>query len=197
MGCQEGILNFHRSKWAAPKLIALVTTVAIASAWWLGRSESLFHDDRGNGVVIYADDFVKTGKWVFDCSNSRLISREPLPAPTEELRAFGKITSVINILVHGAQDKAEAFKFIDSLESSDYKGLRYLYSGLDEQSELRFHTFYLLKAHAGRTWVAEITQALWRGGTEFYASAKPYDAVTYVDHEKALKAAAVSCPKPQ
>lgn len=197
MECQEAILNSRPNKTTRSIFIVLVAVMIISGGWWILRSKSTYYLDLGNGVVIYADNFVETGKWVFDCSGSRLVSREPLPVPWQELKRTGKITQVINILAVGAEQKAEALKFIDSLDTKDYEGLRYLYSGLDEKSELRYHTFYLLKEHGGRTWVAELTHVISRSGNRFFAAAKPYDATTYVDHEKALKVAAASCPQPQ
>ncbi|MOA15847.1 hypothetical protein D3C78_1360300 [compost metagenome] len=79
-----------------------------------------------------------------------------------------------------------------------YKGLRYLYSGLDESSKLRYHTFYLLARHAGRSWAMEVDQSIgYDGKSRFKITAAPYDPETYVDHAKALQAAAKSCPAPQ
>ena len=53
---------------------------------------SVYKKELGNGVVIYADDYVRSGRWVFDCKYSRLVSREILPAPLAELGASGEIS---------------------------------------------------------------------------------------------------------
>ncbi|QXH49672.1 hypothetical protein KSS94_17155 [Pseudomonas fakonensis] len=191
-------LNSRHSKASKIKLIAVTATVLLIGVWWLSHPPTTFKTDLGNGVVIYADDYVKTGKWVYDCGYTRLVSREPLPVPMKELAAAGKISWVINTFPIDKAEKAEALKVIEALDAKDYQGLVYVYSGLDEESEIRHHKFRLLKEHAGRTWVAEITQVVGRkGDRQFYAAAAPYDEATYVDYNKALNAAAVSCPQPQ
>ena len=160
---------------------------------------SIYKTDMGNGVVIYADDYVKTGHWVFDCDYSRLISRNPIPAPVAEISAT-KEFKIGNMYELNETDKALAMKTIRDLEKTPnwHTGLRYLYSGLDENSDLRHHSFYLLTRDSSRTWVVELDQSIYYDGkSRFTISAKPYDLETYLDHDKALKAAAKSCPAPQ
>jgi hypothetical protein len=159
---------------------------------------SVFKKDLGNGVVIYADDYVKTGLWVFDCEYRRLISREPLPVPIAELVNSEKLT-VQNTYALNEVDEASAKEAIREITkvSNWYQELRYLYSALGESSELNVHTFYLITRYDGRLWAVEIDQSIRYDGSHFNASAKPYDPETYVDYEKALQAAAQSCPVPQ
>jgi hypothetical protein len=88
---------------------------------------SAYKKDLGNGVAIYADDYVKTGNWVFDCEYRRLISRDPLPVPTKEISstksfATGKMYDLSDT------DKSLAKEVIrDLIKKPDwYMGLRHL-----------------------------------------------------------------------
>ncbi|WP_369989441.1 hypothetical protein [Pseudomonas xanthosomatis] len=160
---------------------------------------SVYKKDRGNGVVIYADDYVKSGIWVFDCRYSRLISRHPLPAPLAELEQANTLTigSTYDL------DKREniiakaAIKAITAVPGW-YKNLRYLYSGLNENSRLTMHVFDFLAEYEGRQWAFIVWQHV-RSSNEshFKIVAKPYDPDTYMDYAKALETAARSCPVPQ
>jgi hypothetical protein len=160
---------------------------------------SVYNRDFGNGVVVYADDFVKSGKWVFDCSNSRLISRQPLPAPIAELQKYGRL-SVDDMYylddVHRKQAK-EAIRAITGNEAW-YKKLRYRYSSLSESSDLNLHIFDLLAWHDGRLWALKVWQWIDGGvGSRFDISAELFDPETYMDYARSLQAAAKSCPVPQ
>ncbi|MCY1308376.1 hypothetical protein D9M70_583820 [compost metagenome] len=149
--------------------------------------------------MIYADDYVKTGHWVFDCKYRRLISREPLPAPSDEIYAAGKLTIGNMYSLNGADEKLakEAIRAIVGMPDW-HKELRYLYSVLNDYSEVDSHVFYLLANHAGRKWALEIDQSIgYDGISSFKVTAEPYDSETYVDYAKALQAAAKSCPAPQ
>ena len=160
---------------------------------------SVYKQDYGNGVVVYADDFVKTGKWVFDCSNSRLISRQPLPAPLAELEESGDLT-IGRMYSLSDADEAQAKEAIRAITRIDgwYKKLSYRYSGLSENSNLDLHIFDLLARHDGRRWALNVWQWLdSRNGSSFKINAEPYDPETYMDHAKLLQAAAKSCPVPQ
>jgi hypothetical protein len=78
---REATLIFYQSKklWLlATMLLPLILT---ATHYGLTIMTSIYKRDFGNGIVVYADKFVKTGEWVFDCSSSRLINRQPLPPP--------------------------------------------------------------------------------------------------------------------
>lgn len=157
---------------------------------------SVYKKDLGNGVVIYADDYVKTGNWVFDCEYRRLISRDPLPVPTKE------ISSAINYTIGNMYDLNDTDKALgkdairELMRNPDwYKGLSYLYSGLDESSDLRYHSYYLFTKHLGRTWPIELDQSIgYDGKSEFQITARPYDPKTYVNYRTALLDAANSCP---
>ncbi|AZC67582.1 hypothetical protein [Pseudomonas chlororaphis] len=192
-------MSFYRTKgfWIAFAIFSPL--LLIAANYGFKLMTSVYKKDLGNGVVIYADDYVKSGRWVFDCEYRRLISREPLPAPLAELDAVGKLT-IGNMYALSEADQALAMEAIKAIAGIPdwYKELRYLYSGLDEYSDLRYHTFYLLAKHTGRTWVVEVDQSIgYDGKSSFKVTAAPYDPETYMDHTKALQAAAKSCPAPQ
>jgi hypothetical protein len=160
---------------------------------------SIYKQDFGNGVIIYADEYVRTGDWVFDCKNSRLISRIPLPVPLAELESAKKFTTG-NLFYLKDTDKQPAKDALKEItETRDwYKNLRHLYSALDEDSNLNSHMFYMITSYAGRKWAVEVDQLIdYVGSSRFKIYATPYDVETYVDYAKALKAAANSCPKPQ
>ncbi|MFS2159815.1 hypothetical protein ACCD10_21030 [Pseudomonas sp. Pseusp122] len=160
---------------------------------------SVYKTDLGNGVIIYADDYVKTGQWVFDCRYSRLISRKPLPAPIAELKESGRLT-IGNMYALSDADEALAKEVIRAITKIDgwYEKLRYRYSALDESSNLTVHDFDLLGLHDGRLWALVVSQSLnYRNRSSFKVTAEPYDPETYMDHARMLQAAAKSCPVPQ
>lgn len=191
-------MSFYRSRgfW-----IALIITplLLIAANHGIKFMTSIYKSDLGNGVVIYADDYVKSGKWVFDCKYRRLISRQPLPIPTMEMEnsgalKFGKMYAL------SEADKVLAMEILRATVKKPnwYQGLHYLYSGLDESSDLRYHSFYLLVKDTHRTWAVEVDQSIgYDGKSGFKLTARPYDPETYVDYAKALQTAAQSCPVPQ
>lgn len=157
---------------------------------------STYKTDLGNGVVIYADDYVKTGHWVFDCDHSRIVSRQPLPVPLQEISSANHIRAG-NMYDLNDADKLLANEAIRELMRNPdwYKRLSHLYSGLDESSDLRYHSYYLFTKHLGRTWPIELDQSVgYDGKSEFQITARPYDPKTYVDYRTALLDAANSCP---
>ncbi len=160
---------------------------------------SKYHSDFGNGVVIYADDYVNTGLWVLHCGHSRLISREPIPVPFDELERT-KQFKIWNSPISKADEQPakEALAAITSVPHW-YRHLRYLYSGLNDNSGLSAHRFHLIAEHAGRSWGVRVRQSLsYYGKTQgFTLSIEPYDPETYVDYDKAFQAAIKSCPTPQ
>ncbi len=191
-------MSFYRSKtfWVATAIFTPLLLVASYYGFKVMTSE--YKTDLGNGVVIYADDYVKTGRWVFDCEYSRLISREPLPVPLSELESAGKLT-IGNALLKEVDEQPakEALRAITGIHDW-YKNLRYLYSALDESSDLNSHAFYLVAKHAGRSWAVEVDQSIgYDGESHFTVTIEPYDPETYVDYAKALQAAAKSCSAPQ
>lgn len=192
-------MNFrpNKSQWIS------IGTLSIAITLWsyheIKFMKNAYKQDFGNGVIVYADEYVKTGNWVFDCKNSRLISRTPLPAPLTELESAKKFI-IGNMFYLKEPDKKIARDALSAAtEGHDwYKSLRYLYSALDEDSNLNSHMFYLITQHADRTWAVEVDQLIDHDGrSRFKLYATPYDAETYVDYAKALQAAQKSCPKPQ
>ena len=192
-------MNFYRSKgfWIAFAIFSPL--LLITANYGIKVMTSVYKKDLGNGVVIYADDYVKTGLWVFDCEYSRLISREPLPVPVAALKRTGKIT-IGNMYTLSDTDEKLAKEVIKAVTAMPdwYRNLRYRYSVLGENSDLNSHTFDLIASHDGRKWGLEIWQEIgYDGESSFDITAEPYDPETYVDYAKALQAAARSCPDPQ
>ncbi|MFS2161482.1 hypothetical protein ACCD10_29675 [Pseudomonas sp. Pseusp122] len=156
---------------------------------------SVYKTDFGNGVVIYADDYVKTGQWVYDCKYSRLINRRPLSAPIAELEKTGMLT-IGNMYSLNNADEAQAKESIRAITGINgwHKKLHYLYTGLNESSNIAAHVFYLLGRHNGRDWVLTIRHRVYLGESIFTVTAKPYQSETFIDHTKMLQLAAQSCP---
>ena len=188
-------MSFYRSKgfWIASIIFAPLLLAGVN--YGVKIMTSVFKKDLGNGVVIYADDYVKTGRWVFDCEYRRLISREPLPVPIAELENLEKLP-VRNTYVLDKRDEVVAKEVIEKVTKASnwHQELSYRYSVLGESSELSSHMFYLITRHEGRLWAVEIIQSIRYGGAHFAARAKPYDRETYVDYPKALMSALTSCP---
>ncbi|MEO4046757.1 hypothetical protein AAFN46_06665 [Pseudomonas sp. CAU 1711] len=192
-------MNFYRSKgfWIAFAIFSPL--LLIAANYGFKVMTSVYKTDMGNGVVIYADDYVKTGRWVFHCGRSRLISREPLPVPLAALERANKLTIGDMYSLSGADELLAKAAIREITAMPDwYKSLRYRYSVLGENSELNSHVFDLLAKHDGRTWALRVWQEIgYDGESSFDITAEPYDPETYVDYAKALQAAAKSCPVPQ
>lgn len=192
-------MSFYRSKtfW----IVTIISSLPLAATFRYGYKvmTSTYKTDLGNGVVIYADEYVKTGKWVFHCGHSRLISREPLPAPIMDLKNPKKIT-IGEMYTLNDTDKKLAKKAINDLINTPewYKKLNYRYSVLGENSGLNSHVFGLLGDNGGKRWGFRVWQEIdYDGTSSFDITAKPYDPETYIDHSKALQMAAKSCPTPQ
>ena len=199
MARKEATLSFYRSKtfWIATAILTLL--LLVAAHYGVKVMTSVYKTDMGNGVVIYADDYVKTGRWVFDCEYSRLISRKPLPAPVAALEQASKLT-IGKLYGLSDEDKQLAKAAIRAITAMPnwYKNLRYLYSVLGESSDLNSHVFDSLVKHDGQTWALRVWQEIgYDGESRFNISAEPYDPETYVDYARALQAAANSCPVPQ
>ncbi len=190
---------FYRNKGFWIAFTIFFPPLLVAGYYGLKVMTSVYKTDMGNGVVIYADDYVKTGHWVFDCEYSRLISRKPLPVPIAELERTGKLT-IGNMFALSDADKKLAREVIRAVTTMPdwYKSLSYRYSVLGESSDLNSHTFDLIASHNGRKWGLEVWQEIGSNGeSSFDITAEPYDPETYVDYAKALQAAARSCSVPQ
>ncbi|WP_443190448.1 hypothetical protein [Pseudomonas indica] len=189
-------MNFYRSKgfWIAFAIFSPL--LLIAANYGFKTMTSIYKKDLGNGVVIYADDYVKTGRWVFDCEYRRLISREPLPVPIAALERTGRLTIGKMYALSEADEKLarEVIRAVTAMPDW-YKRLSYRYSVLGESSDLNSHTFDLIASHDGRKWGLEVWQEIgYDGESSFDITAEPYDPETYVDYARALQAAARSCP---
>lgn len=191
-------MSFYRNKgfWIA---IIIFFPLLLVANYGFKVMTSIFHQDLGNGVVIYADDYVNTGKWVFDCRNARLISREPLPVPIAELEHTEKFT-IGKMYALSDQDEELAKEVIKAVTEMPnwFESLRYRYSFLGESSDLNSHTFDMVVSHAGRKWGLEVWQEIgYDGESSFDITAEPYDPTIYVDYAKAMEEAASSCSVPQ
>jgi len=192
-------LSFYRNKGFWIACVIFSPLLLIATNYGFKVMTSVYKTDFGNGVVIYADSYVKTGRWVFDCEYSRLVSRDPLPVPIAELEQAGKLT-IGNMYALNKADEKLAKEVIKAVtEMPDwYKSLRYRYSVLDENSDLNSHTFDLITLQNGQKWGVEVWQEIgYDGVSSFDITAEPYTPETYVDHARALHIAAKSCPVPQ
>ncbi|MGN7742635.1 hypothetical protein ACTJKT_21985 [Pseudomonas sp. 22526] len=192
-------MSFYRSKtfWIATAIFS--SLLLVASYYGFKMMTSVYKTDMGNGVVIYADDYVKTSRWVFHCGRTRLISRQPLPVPVTELKRANKLTIGDMYTLSDADEKLAkvAIRAVTAMPDW-YKSLSYYSSVLDENSDLNSHVFDLLAKHEGRQWILKVWQEIeYDGESSFDITAEPYDPETYVDYAKALQAAAKSCPVPQ
>lgn len=155
-----------------------------------------YQTDMGNGVVIYADAFVRTGKWVFTCGHVRLVSLTPIPFPASELERIGQLKADYSHLftadVHAGQEALESLTRVPAW----HQRFHYRYSALSENSQLSGHSFGYVHDHRGRQWAVDVWQSL-QSSSRFSISITPYSSDNYVDHKRALTNAVNSCPKPQ
>lgn len=182
-------------------LAAIFSSVLLMAGYYEFKiMTSTYNYDFGNGLIIYADDYVKTGNWVFNCKNARLISRKPLPAPVSEIEKPGKLKIKESMYAMTDIEKAQAKMAIKALTGVEgwYKKLSYLDSGLNEASNLRYHYFDLVHTHDERQWAVTVRQLIdGSNRSTFEITTKPYDPETYTGYDKELEAAAKSCPAPQ
>ncbi|WP_175651593.1 hypothetical protein [Pseudomonas sp. Marseille-P9899] len=85
-------MSFIKNKVFWSVVIILFPLALLVGNYGLKVAFSVYNTDLGNGVVIYGDQYVKSGRWVFDCKYSRAISRERLPAPLAELSVLETLT---------------------------------------------------------------------------------------------------------
>jgi hypothetical protein len=188
-------MNFYLGKGQRKALLIIALPLLVMGYYEFKKMTSVFNTDFGNGIVVYADDYVKSGNWVYDCGNTRLISRKPLAVPIAELEAAEKFT--LRSAALSQADKKPAGEALQAVTSSPewYKNLRYLYSGLNEFSNLSSPHFDMVAQHNGRAWAIQIVpNTAYGGNSNFWISARPYNPETYEDYAKALKRALTSCP---
>lgn len=192
-------MSFYQSKGLWFGLTLISSFLLFAAHYGFKVMTSVYKTDFGNGMVIYADDYVNSGQWVFDCRYSRLINRQPLPIPLAELRQVNMFTigSMYELSATDTHLAKEAIRAITA-QPDWYESLRYLYSGLGDNSNLDTHVFDLLAQHEGRTWALRVRQHIhYDGKSSFNIIALSYDPETYVDYAKALEIARKSCSVPQ
>jgi len=191
-------LSFFRSKvlWFVAVFLAFPL---FGGSYILKIATSVYKTDLGNGVVIYGDEYVESGRWVFDCKYSRVIGRERLPVPLNEISevkdfAFGQMLYFNGRYITSAKDAVVAVTSVPDW----YKDLQYVYSGVGENSRIGSHKFFLVADYAGHRWAVEVSQSLRsNGNSRFVLTGRLYDPETYVDYTKAFDAAVKSCPAPQ
>jgi hypothetical protein len=191
-------LNFYRNKGFWIAFTIFVSLLLLAASYGVKVMTSVYKKDLGNGVVIYADDYVKTGEWVFDCGYRRLINRQPLPAPIAELERAEKLTIYDSPLTDDELSLARGVIGAITALPKWHENLRYLYSILDEESSIKTHIFDMLTKREGQQWAISVIQHIGNDGqSRFQITAAPYNPETYVDYAKALQTAAKSCPVAQ
>lgn len=192
-------MSFYQNKFWWIAIAVIVPLLMLGINFGVKVKTSVYKTDFGNGMVIYADDYVNSGRWVFDCRYTRLISRERLPPPLEELSVMeavpiGKMHFMDNL------EAAFTKKAIEAITAKPgwYKNLQYVYSSLGEFTGIQRHKFFLVVDYAGHQWAVEVSQKLWSNGKyRFDLGGRRYDPETYVDYHKAFNAAVASCPGPQ
>ncbi|MFK3773380.1 hypothetical protein [Pseudomonas sp. NPDC089406] len=190
-------MNLFQNKRLLACLGVALTVISVFGYRWLSYYITPFKIDNGMTGTTYAGQYVKTGKWVFDCNNGRLISRIPLAPPMAAFEKNQYSIAPSNINPLSGSEKAIAAQLINTLTHDDYEKLQYRFSMQDDSSVVWVHSYYLIKHHAERDWAIEILQFSWSNSDSFRADARPYNPAEYVDHAKALSAALVSCPSPQ
>lgn len=195
-------MSFYPSKGAWGLLFLICVPLLVAGYFGYRVMTSVYKQEWGNGVVIRADEYVQSGDWVFDCEYGRLVSRRPLPVPIAELERVGKLDIGQSYLKE--EDRAPAREALKAITGRKdwYRELRYAYSDLEESvvgetSSLKAHRFTMLANHRGRTWEVDVWHWIGYGDSEFSVYIEPYDEENHVDHARALKQAAQSCPAPQ
>lgn len=189
-------MNSNQNKklwWAAS---ACLPAILMASQYGFLKLKSIYKTDQGNGVVIHADEYVNSGKWVFHCGTLRIISREPLPAPIRQIGQIEKMTLGTMYYPSKAEEEQarSAIRAITSIDGWYHKVL-YRYSSLDEEGRIMAHNYDLIARHNGQLWALNVSQ--WLGNNNsfrFKIRVEPYDPDTYMDHARMLRAAAKSCP---
>jgi hypothetical protein len=187
------ILSFSQNKGLWIAVMVFTPFLLLGVDYGIRVLTSVYKTDLGSSVVIYGDEYVKSGLWVFDCKYSRVISRERLPVPLAELSALDDVAiGEMNYLSRDAGSVKEAIRAI--IEKPEwYRNLQYAYSGVGES-----HKFFLLTDHAGFKWALEVDQILRLSRAyRFVVTARPHNPETYVDYTKAFEAAVKSCPAPQ
>lgn len=161
-----------------------------------------YHSDYatpwGNGVIIVGDRYVKSGKWVYDCDQWRLVSKKPIPFPTEHFKIHDQIE--IDLFLYPPKKRKATGEFINHVLSKEnwYNDLRYTDTYINESSQIYSHRFTLTSVYNNEQWVLSIRQ---RDNLKlkrvYSASAEPYDARHHKSHSDLLQAAKTSCPGPQ
>lgn len=155
---------------------------------------SIYKTDFGNGTVIYADKYVQSGKWAYDCKTTRLVSRAPIPFPVAGLEEKGKLDISTSGLFGADADTAKAVIRAVTQKDNWYSALAYLYSSLNEYSDLNAHYFGMVAEREGTAWAITVRQNDdFEGGSKFTISAKAHNPDDHIDHKKALTLAAGSC----
>lgn len=154
--------------------------------------------DYGNGVTVYADRYVNTGEWVYNCKRSFLVSRVAKVFPSEHFKSEGEI-SIGPILLYPHKELiAKAFISAVIADKDWHAKLEYVKTGIDETSSLSDHYFQFTTDYEGSLWTISVGHPHdLNRDNEYSITAKPYDPATHMTHESALRESRISCPKPQ
>ncbi|GAB7532689.1 hypothetical protein PS3A_51040 [Pseudomonas sp. 3A(2025)] len=154
--------------------------------------------DMGNGVTVYADKYVNSGEWVYNCQKMYLVSRISRPFPVQHF-LDNAILSKGHIWL-SPELKHSALALIETItEIPDwYRPLTYSVSGLGEDSSISYHSYWLITEFENRPWVISVGQPHSRVDRhDYYITAKPYDPATHRTYERAMSEALTSCPRLQ
>lgn len=177
---------------------AIVLSLAILCSLVYLMMPSHYKTDIGNGITLYADKYVNSGEWVYHCKERYLVSRTPKVFPAQHFLETGVLRRGPTLIDPKHDDRGEDFVEWITQESDWYKPLKYSTTGLDEDSSISYHSFWLITEYEDKRWVVLIGQPDNRiRRDDYYIIVKPYDPATHRTHETALSAARTSCPKPQ
>lgn len=192
-------MSFHRSKKLWVLGVIFFPPLLLIGLYQLKVITSVYKTNSGISGFIYADRFVKTGEWVFDCDYARLIKREPISVPVTELEDVRNLP--IKPVSYGAFSEQEQAA-ITAITGSDgwQRGLRYLSSGFRSDllpgfdEYVNAHYFHRMDTYAGQQWELKVIQRInAKRPSRFELTIRPSHPNHYVDHDVALKRALTSC----
>jgi hypothetical protein len=154
--------------------------------------------DWGNGVIIQADKYVRSGAWVYDCKGSFLISRIPRDILLENLVDRSKIETNLTHLPSEKKKFAEELIKAYLAAPNWHQNLRYTRTNLYEDSRIADHDFEATTRHKEISWKLILSQPdKLEKDNRYLITATPHDPASHKTYETLLKEARVSCPKPQ
>jgi hypothetical protein len=154
--------------------------------------------DWGNGVIIQAEKYVRSGAWVYDCKGSFLISRIPKDILLENLVDRSKIETNLTHLPSEKKKFAEELIKAYLATPNWHQNLRYTRTNLYEDSRIADHDFEATTRHKEISWKLILSQPdKLEKDNRYLITATPHDPASHKTYETLLKEARVSFPKPQ